>query len=110
MKDPEKDMHTKHPMNASLATNQCRTSKLSLGLMAALLARGVDCVLRLRQARRHDLRQGQSLGKNDPLVHWCKGSAEASPCERKQTRAEHQHCTRGLRDTRNTKSDASVRA
>ena len=30
--DPEKDMNTKHPINASFATNQCCTSKLSLGV------------------------------------------------------------------------------
>lgn len=30
--DPEKDMHTKHQMSASMQTNQCRTSKLNSGV------------------------------------------------------------------------------
>ena len=47
----------------------------SFGLFSVLLARGVDCVMRLHQARRHDLRQGRRLGHNDRLVQWRKGSA-----------------------------------
>ena len=47
----------------------------SFGLFAVLLARGVDCVMRLHQARRCDLRQGRRLGKGDRLVTWRKGSA-----------------------------------
>lgn len=47
----------------------------SFGLIAVLLARGVDSVLRLHQARRCDLRQGRPLGKNDRLVTWRKGGA-----------------------------------
>src|SRR5438477_345944 len=44
----------------------------SYGLIAVLLARGVDCVMRLHGCRRRDLRQGRRLGKNDRLVHWRK--------------------------------------
>ena len=47
----------------------------SFGLFSVLLARGVDCVMRLHQARRHDLRQGRRLGDNDRLVQWRKGRA-----------------------------------
>ena len=47
----------------------------SFGLFPVLLARGVDCVMRLHQARRHDLRQGRRLGDNDRLLQWRKGSA-----------------------------------
>jgi hypothetical protein len=49
----------------------------SFGLIAVLLARGVDCVMCLHQARRCDLRQGRRLGENDrslrrshPCRHW----------------------------------------
>jgi hypothetical protein len=44
----------------------------SYGLIGVLLARGVDCVMRLHGCRRRDLRQGKPLGKNDRLVHWHK--------------------------------------
>ena len=36
MPDQEKDMDTKHPINASFATNQCCTSNLSLGVAAVV--------------------------------------------------------------------------
>jgi hypothetical protein len=44
----------------------------SFGLIAVMLARGVDCVMRLHQARRCDFRQGKRLGRNDRLVSWRK--------------------------------------
>jgi hypothetical protein len=44
----------------------------SFGLFAVLLARGVDSVMRLHQARRSDLRQGRRLGCGDRLVTWRK--------------------------------------
>lgn len=47
----------------------------SFGLFAVLLARGVDSVMRLHQARPHDLRRGRRLGPGDRLVTWRKGAA-----------------------------------
>ena len=44
----------------------------SFGLIGVMLARGVDGVMRLHQARPRDFRQGQRLGKNDRLVIWRK--------------------------------------
>jgi hypothetical protein len=44
-------------------------SFLALG---SLLAKGVDSVLRLHQARRADFRRGNRLGKDDQLVVWQK--------------------------------------
>ena len=44
----------------------------SFGLIGVMLARGVDCVMRLHQARPRDFRQGQRLGRNDRLVTWRK--------------------------------------
>ena len=44
----------------------------SYGLIGVLLARGVDCVMRLHQARPRDFRQGKRLGKDDRLVIWRK--------------------------------------
>ena len=44
----------------------------SYGLIGVMLARGVDCVMRLHGCRRRDMRQGKPLGKNDRLVHWNK--------------------------------------
>lgn len=44
--------------------------------IAILLRAGVDTVMRLHQARPHDLRQGKRLGPNDRLVTWQK------PCSR----------------------------
>jgi len=38
--------------------------------MASLRTRGVDCLMRLHQARKIDLRKGQRLGPNDYLVTW----------------------------------------
>jgi hypothetical protein len=40
--------------------------------IAQLLARGVDVVLRLHQARPADFRAGRPLGKNDRLIQWRK--------------------------------------
>jgi len=40
--------------------------------IALLLAREVQCLFRLHQARKADLRQGQRLGKEDRLFTWCK--------------------------------------
>jgi len=42
------------------------------GTIAALWARGVDCVLRLNQARPKDFRKGLYLGPGDRLVTWTK--------------------------------------
>ena len=47
----------------------------SYGLIGVLLARGVDCVMRLHQARPQDMRQGRRLGKDDRLVNWRKDHA-----------------------------------
>ena len=47
----------------------------SYGLIGVLLARGVDCVMRLHQRRPHDLRQGRRLGPGDRLVQWTR------PCD-----------------------------
>ena len=44
----------------------------SFGLIGVMLARAVDCVMRLHQARPRDFRQGKRLGKNDRLVSWRK--------------------------------------
>jgi hypothetical protein len=44
----------------------------SYGLFGVMLARGVDCVMRLHGCRRRDLRQGKRLGKNDRVVNWRK--------------------------------------
>jgi hypothetical protein len=44
----------------------------SFGLIGVMLARGVDCVMRLHQARPCDFRQGRRLGRNDRLVTWRK--------------------------------------
>jgi len=42
------------------------------GTVAALWCRGVECVLRLHQARPRDFRQGLYLGPGDRLVTWSK--------------------------------------
>jgi Transposase DDE domain len=42
----------------------------SYGLIAVLLARGVDCVMRLHQRRSHDVAQGRRLAPGDQLVEW----------------------------------------
>jgi len=44
----------------------------SYGAMAALIARGIDTVVRLHQFRPTDLRRGRRLGKHDRLVVWDK--------------------------------------
>ena len=44
----------------------------SYGLIGVLLARGVDCVMRLHQKRSHDAHQGQPLGPGDRLVEWTR--------------------------------------
>jgi len=44
----------------------------SYAAMTALLARGIDTVVRLHQKRDADLRRGQRLGQNDRLVVWAK--------------------------------------
>ena len=44
----------------------------SYGLIGVLLARGVDCVMRLHARRQCDFRQGKRLGKDDRLVTWRK--------------------------------------
>ena len=41
-------------------------------LIAALLARGVDCVMRLHQRRTADFRTGTRLGREDHVVTWLK--------------------------------------
>ena len=41
--------------------------------IAQLMGRGVDCLMRLHQARgKPDFRRGRRLGKNDRLVVWRK--------------------------------------
>lgn len=40
--------------------------------LAALAARGIDCVLRLHQARPVDFRRGKKLGPDDRLVEWSR--------------------------------------
>lgn len=42
----------------------------SYGLIGVMLARGVDCVMRLHQRRSHDVAQGRPLGPGDQLVEW----------------------------------------
>lgn len=44
----------------------------SFTLIAELLEKGVDCVLRLHQRRPADLRKGKKLGAQDRLIRWKK--------------------------------------
>jgi len=44
----------------------------SYATMACLYNKGVHCLMRLHQARKHDFRQGKRLGPNDRLVSWRK--------------------------------------
>jgi len=44
----------------------------SYGLIGVLLARGVDCVMRLHQKRSHDAPPGQPLRPGDRLVEWTR--------------------------------------
>jgi Transposase DDE domain len=44
----------------------------SYWVIAALLARGVDVVVRLHQRRSADFRRGRRLGREDHLVNWTK--------------------------------------
>jgi hypothetical protein len=44
----------------------------SYWVIAALLARGVDVVVRLHQARTADFRRGRRLGRDDHIVVWTK--------------------------------------
>jgi DDE family transposase len=44
----------------------------SYGNLAALLAKGVDAVMRLHQSRPADFRKGKALGKNHRLITWLK--------------------------------------
>ncbi|MGH8531097.1 MAG: IS4 family transposase [Nevskiales bacterium] len=44
----------------------------SYAAIASLAARGVDCVMRLHQARPHDARRGRRLGPRDRLLTWTK--------------------------------------
>jgi hypothetical protein len=46
----------------------------SFGLLAALQQQGIDCLMRLHQARPADLRRGQRLGKADRQREWAKPS------------------------------------
>jgi hypothetical protein len=48
--------------------------------LSALLARGVDAVMRLHQARRTDFRRGTRLGPNDRLVVWTKPAKRPAKC------------------------------
>lgn len=48
--------------------------------IAILLQAGVDTVMRLHQARPHDLRQGKRLGPNDRLVTWQKPKRQPKRC------------------------------
>jgi hypothetical protein len=47
----------------------------SYGLIGVLLARGVDCVMRLHHRRPHAMPQGTPLGEGDWLVEWTRPSA-----------------------------------
>ena len=47
----------------------------SYSLIAVMLARGVDCVMRLHQRRSHDMQQGTPLGQGDRLVEWTRPPA-----------------------------------
>lgn len=47
----------------------------SYGLFGVMLARGVDCVMRLHQRRSHDMQQGTPLGQGDRLVEWTRPPA-----------------------------------
>jgi hypothetical protein len=40
--------------------------------ISSLMAKGVDCLMRMHQARQVDWRQGKRLGSNDRLVTWHK--------------------------------------
>jgi len=44
----------------------------SYGNLAALLAKGVDAVMRMHQSRPADFRKGKALGKNHRLITWLK--------------------------------------
>jgi hypothetical protein len=48
--------------------------------IALLLNAGIDTVMRLHQARPHDLRQGKRLGPNDRLVLWQKPTHRPRGC------------------------------
>jgi hypothetical protein len=50
--------------------------------LARLMARDVEVVVRLHQARRSDFRQGKRLGKHDHLVVWPKPARPASMSRR----------------------------
>ncbi len=47
----------------------------SYGLIGVLLARGVDCVLRLHHRRPHHMTQGTPLGDGDRIVEWTRPPA-----------------------------------
>lgn len=47
----------------------------SYWVIAALKARGIDVVVRLHQRRKHDLRCGRRLGREDRRVTWTKPTA-----------------------------------
>lgn len=53
------------------------------GTIAALWRRGVECVLRLHQARPRDFRRGLWLGPGDRLVTWTKPKQRALTITRK---------------------------
>jgi hypothetical protein len=48
--------------------------------IAILLRAGIDTVMRLHQARPHDLRKGKRLGPNDRLVTWQKPKQRPRGC------------------------------
>ena len=52
----------------------------SFAAIASLLRQGVDCVMRLHQARSVDFRKGKSLGKDDRLITWKKPAQRPPGC------------------------------
>lgn len=55
--------------------------------LSTLLQRGVDCVMRLHQARSADFRHGRRLGKDDRLVCWQKPTVRPTVCSEEDFRA-----------------------
>jgi hypothetical protein len=56
----------------------------SFATLAALGRRGVDCVMRLHQARPVDFSQGEALGPDDRLVTWTKPDRRPDGCPKEE--------------------------
>jgi hypothetical protein len=52
----------------------------SFAAIALLLRRGVDCVMRLHQARHFNFQKGKYLGKDDRLITWKKPAQRPRGC------------------------------